>query len=64
MHMSQNQLDYNVDKLRIMIRNASFQKALQFLQNQLMDNTGYMKENEVLFYNECLVYVFYKLKEY
>ena len=29
-----------------------------------MSNDGKMPDEEVVFYNECIVYIFFKLKEY
>eukprot|EP00347_Sterkiella_histriomuscorum_P001642 403371239 len=57
-------LIYDIEKIRSFFRTAQFQKALAFLQNKLVSNDGQMTEEEITFHNQCLVYVYFKLKEY
>lgn len=51
-------------QIKKFIKTANFSRALSLLQNKLMNDDTSLSEEEVQFFNQCLVYVFLKLKEF
>jgi hypothetical protein len=53
----------DVQKIGEYIRSAQFQKAVSILQTKLVGDVA-MTEETVQFFNECLIYSLFKLREF